>query len=93
MVGPAKALELALNDPELDARAALDAGLVSEVVPADQLLTRTREKAEKLAAKAPHYVRMAKSLLHESIEHSSPPCRLERHGSRTAWPRRICAEE
>ena len=81
VVGPAKALELALNDPNLDARAALDAGLVSEVVPADQLLTRTHEKAEKLAANAPHYVRMAKSLLHESIEHSlTDHLQLERHG-------------
>jgi 2-(1,2-epoxy-1,2-dihydrophenyl)acetyl-CoA isomerase len=81
VVGPAKAMELALNDPNLDARAALDAGLVSEVVPADQLLTRTREVAEKLAAKAPHYVRMAKSLLHESIEHSlTDHLQLERHG-------------
>jgi 2-(1,2-epoxy-1,2-dihydrophenyl)acetyl-CoA isomerase len=81
VVGPAKALELALSDPNLDARAALDAGLVSEVVPADQLLNRAREKAEKLAAKAPHYVRMAKSLLHESIEHSlTDHLQLERHG-------------
>jgi 2-(1,2-epoxy-1,2-dihydrophenyl)acetyl-CoA isomerase len=81
VVGPAKALELALNDPNLDANAALEAGLVSEVVPADQLLTRAREKAEKLAAKAPYYVRMAKRLLHESIENSlNDHLQLERHG-------------
>ena len=81
VVGPAKALELALNDPNLDAQAALDAGLVSEVVPADQLQTRVREKAEKLAAMAPHYVRMAKRLLHESIENSiTDHLQLERHG-------------
>jgi 2-(1,2-epoxy-1,2-dihydrophenyl)acetyl-CoA isomerase len=81
VVGPAKALELALNDPNLDANAALEAGLVSEVVPADQLLTRAREKAEKLATKAPYYVRMTKLLLHESIEHSlNDHLQLERHG-------------
>jgi 2-(1,2-epoxy-1,2-dihydrophenyl)acetyl-CoA isomerase len=81
VVGPAKALELALNDPNLDARAALEAGLVTEVVPADELLSRAREKAEKLAAKAPYYVRMAKSLLHESIENSlTDHLQLERHG-------------
>ncbi len=81
VVGPAKALELALNDPNLDANAALEAGLVSEVVPADQLLTRAREKAEKLAAKAPYYVRMTKRLLHESIENSiNDHLQLERHG-------------
>ncbi len=51
------------------------------MVPADQLLARAREKAEKLAAKAPYYVRMAKRLLHESIEHSlTDHLQLERHG-------------
>jgi 2-(1,2-epoxy-1,2-dihydrophenyl)acetyl-CoA isomerase len=81
VVGPAKALELALNDPNLDANSALEAGLVSEVVPADQLLTRAREKAEKLAAKAPYYVRTAKRLLNQSIENSiNDHLQLERHG-------------
>jgi 2-(1,2-epoxy-1,2-dihydrophenyl)acetyl-CoA isomerase len=81
VVGPSKALELALNDPNLDAKAALETDLVSEVVPADQLMPRAREKAEKLAAKAPHYVRMAKALLHESIENSlTDHLQLERHG-------------
>jgi 2-(1,2-epoxy-1,2-dihydrophenyl)acetyl-CoA isomerase len=81
VVGPAKALELALNDPNLDARAALEAGLVSEVVPPDELMPRASEKAEKLAQKAPHYARMAKKLLHESIEHSlTDHLQLERHG-------------
>ena len=81
VVGPAKALELALNDPNLDAKAALEAGLVSEVVPADELLPRARDKAEKLAAKAPYYVRTAKRLLHESIENSiNDHLQLERHG-------------
>jgi 2-(1,2-epoxy-1,2-dihydrophenyl)acetyl-CoA isomerase len=81
VVGPGKALELALNDPNLDANAALEAGLVSEVVPAGELLHRAREKAEKLAAKAPYYVRTAKRLLHESIEHSlTDHLQLERHG-------------
>ena len=81
VVGPAKALELALNDPNLDAQAALDAGLVSEVVPAEDLMARAGAKAEKLARKAPHYVRMAKRLLHESIENSlTDHLQLERHG-------------
>ena len=81
VVGPSKALELALNDPNLDANAALEAGLVSEVVPADELMPRAREKAEKLSKMAPHYVRTAKRLLHESIEHSlTDHLQLERHG-------------
>ncbi len=81
VVGPAKALELALNDPNLDAKTALEEGLVSEVVPAGELISRAREKAAKLAEKAPHYVRMAKLLLHESIENSlNDHLQLERHG-------------
>ena len=49
--------------------------------PPTQLLDRAREKAEKLAAKAPYYVRMTKRLLHESIEHSiNDHLQLERHG-------------
>jgi 2-(1,2-epoxy-1,2-dihydrophenyl)acetyl-CoA isomerase len=81
VVGPAKALELALNDPNLDANSAREAGLVSEVVPADQLAGLAREKAEKLAAKAPYYVRTTKHLLHRSIENSiNDHLQLERHG-------------
>src|SRR5215216_2910870 len=63
MVGPSKAIELLLNDPLLSAEAARDMGIVAEVVPAADLMKRAREKAEKLAAKAPHYVRMCKRLV------------------------------
>jgi 2-(1,2-epoxy-1,2-dihydrophenyl)acetyl-CoA isomerase len=81
VVGPSKALELLLNDPNLDANAALEAGLVSEVVPADALIERANEKARKLAAKAPHYVRMAKRLVAVSLENGiEEHLQLERHG-------------
>ena len=81
VIGPAKALELLLNDPLLNADQALEAGIVSKVVPADQLLTEAREKAEKLAAKAPHYVRMAKLLVGESLDNSlTDHLQIERHG-------------
>jgi enoyl-CoA hydratase/carnithine racemase len=80
-VGPSKALELLINDPLLSAQEALEDGLVSEVVPADELDGRTREKAEKLAAKAPHYVRMCKQLIASSLDHSlEEHLQLERHG-------------
>jgi 2-(1,2-epoxy-1,2-dihydrophenyl)acetyl-CoA isomerase len=81
VVGPSKALELLLNDPNLNAEAALEAGLVSEVVPADSLVERANDKAAKLAAKAPHYVRMAKRLVAVSLENSiEEHLQLERHG-------------
>ncbi|MGH2975303.1 MAG: enoyl-CoA hydratase/isomerase family protein, partial [Solirubrobacterales bacterium] len=68
VVGPSRALELLLNDPNLKAEDALAERLVAEVVPAGELMDRARAKAEKLAAKAPYYVRMAKRLVGQSIE-------------------------
>jgi enoyl-CoA hydratase/carnithine racemase len=80
-VGPAKALELLLNDPLLSAEQALEMGIVSKVVGPDELLAEARAKTEKLAAKAPHYVRMAKQLIGLSIENSlTDHLQLERHG-------------
>jgi 2-(1,2-epoxy-1,2-dihydrophenyl)acetyl-CoA isomerase len=81
VVGPAKALELLLNDPNLSAQAALDEGLVSEVVPAGELADRAAAKARKLAAKAPHYVRTSKALVGQSLDNSlADHLQLERHG-------------
>ncbi len=81
VVGPAKALELLLDDPNLKAPDALAMGLVSEVVPDDDLLDRARERAAKLAGLAPHYVKMAKSLVNTSLDHTiTEHLQLERHG-------------
>ncbi len=81
VIGPSKALELLLNDPNLTAQDALEAGLISEVVPADALMERANEKAAKLAAKAPHYIRMAKQLVAVSLENTlAEHLQLERHG-------------
>jgi len=81
VVGPSKALELLLEDPNLKAEAAQELGLVSEVVEPDELAEAARAKAEKLAKMAPHYVRMAKQLVGVSIENSiTEHLQLERHG-------------
>jgi Enoyl-CoA hydratase/carnithine racemase len=81
VIGPSKALELLLNDPNLTAQDALEAGLISEVVPAGALIERANEKAAKLAAKAPHYIRMAKQLVAVSLENTlAEHLQLERHG-------------
>jgi 2-(1,2-epoxy-1,2-dihydrophenyl)acetyl-CoA isomerase len=81
VVGPSRAIEILLNDPNLTAEAALEEKLVAEVVPADQLMDRAREKAAKLGAKAPYYVRMAKQLVHTSLDHSlTEHLQFERHG-------------
>jgi 2-(1,2-epoxy-1,2-dihydrophenyl)acetyl-CoA isomerase len=81
VVGPTKALELLLDDPNLPAAEALKMGLVTEVVPGDQVLDRARERAAKLAKLAPHYVKMAKSLVGVSLENGiADHLQLERHG-------------
>ena len=81
VVGPARALELLLEDPILSAEQARNEGLVTEVVPADGLLDAARARAEELAARAPHYVRMSKLLVSRSLENSlAEHLQLERHG-------------
>jgi 2-(1,2-epoxy-1,2-dihydrophenyl)acetyl-CoA isomerase len=81
IVGPSRALEIFLEDPNLTAADALEEGLVSEVIPPDELIDAARAKAEKLAAMAPHYVKMAKRLCGVSIENSiNDHLQLERHG-------------
>jgi enoyl-CoA hydratase/carnithine racemase len=81
VVGPARALEILLDDPNMTAAEALEEGIVSEVVPADELAARARAKAEQWAAMSPHYVRMAKKLVGVSIENSiNDHLQLERHG-------------
>jgi 2-(1,2-epoxy-1,2-dihydrophenyl)acetyl-CoA isomerase len=81
VVGPARAIELLLEDPILNADQARAEGIVTEVVPADRLLETARERAAELAARAPHYVRMAKLLVSRSLENSlTDHLQLERHG-------------
>jgi 2-(1,2-epoxy-1,2-dihydrophenyl)acetyl-CoA isomerase len=81
VVGPSKALELMLTDPLLNAEQAHELGIVSEVVPAEKLLDAARAKAGELAAKAPHYVRMSKTLIAQSLDNTlADHLQLERHG-------------
>jgi enoyl-CoA hydratase/carnithine racemase len=81
VVGPARALELLLNDPLMSAAQARDEGIVAEVVPADELMDAARERAAELAKRAPHYVRMSKLLVSRSLENTLPDhLQLERHG-------------
>jgi 2-(1,2-epoxy-1,2-dihydrophenyl)acetyl-CoA isomerase len=81
VVGPDKALQLLLDDPLLSADAALELGIVSKIVAPDELLDAAREKAAKLGSKAPHYVRMAKLLIGQSLDNSlTEHLQVERHG-------------
>ena len=81
VVGPSKALEILLEDPNMSAPEAKELGLVREVVEPDELMASARALADELAKKAPHYVRMAKYLCGVSIENSiNDHLQLERHG-------------
>jgi enoyl-CoA hydratase/carnithine racemase len=81
VVGPARALQLLLEDPLMNAPQAREEGIVSDVVPADKLMDVARERAGELAAKAPHYVRMSKLLVARSLENTlADHLQLERHG-------------
>ena len=81
VVGPARALELLLEDPILSAEQAREEGIVTEVVPADRLRDAARERAATLAKRAPHYVRMSKLLVSQSLENGlTEHLQLERHG-------------
>lgn len=81
VIGPAAACELMLEDPNLTAADALERGLVSEVVAADELLSAAGARAAELAAKSPHYQRMVKRLVWESLDNSlADHLQVERHG-------------
>jgi 2-(1,2-epoxy-1,2-dihydrophenyl)acetyl-CoA isomerase len=81
VVGQARALELLLHDPLLSAAEAREEGIVAEVVPADRLMEVAKDRAEELAAKAPHYVRMSKLLIGQSLENPlADHLQVERHG-------------
>jgi enoyl-CoA hydratase/carnithine racemase len=66
VVGAARAAEMVLTGDRVDAETALAWGLVSKVVPADELLSEARALAERIAVNPPQAVRMAKKLLRES---------------------------
>ena len=80
VVGPSRALEILINDPNIKPEDALADRLVTEVVPADELMDRAREKAAKLATKSPYYIRNAKKLIHGSLDHTiTEHLQIERH--------------
>jgi 2-(1,2-epoxy-1,2-dihydrophenyl)acetyl-CoA isomerase len=67
LVGPAKAAELALIGDAVDAAEALRIGLVSRVVPGDQLLAEARALAGRLADGAPLALALTKTALDRSL--------------------------
>jgi enoyl-CoA hydratase/carnithine racemase len=69
-VGMSKAAEMAFTGEALNAQQALACGLVSRVVPSDQLMVEARALANKIAANPGGVLRMTKRLLREGQQSS-----------------------
>ncbi len=70
IIGMARASQLLYTGDVIDAVTAREWGLVSEVVPADQLLARAHEVADKICVQAPDVLRMTKQLLRHGMSSS-----------------------
>jgi enoyl-CoA hydratase/carnithine racemase len=64
-IGMSRAAEMLFTGDVIDAQTAVAWGLVSRVVPADQLLQEAVALANKIAIQPPHALRLAKSLLRQ----------------------------
>jgi enoyl-CoA hydratase/carnithine racemase len=76
IVGTSMAAELTYTGETLDAQRALACGLVSRVVPHEQLLPTARALAARIAGNPPQALRLSKRLLRES-QHARLPDILE----------------
>lgn len=65
VVGMSRACEMAFTGEPVDARKALDWGMVSEVTAPDELMDRAIKLAERIAVNPPRALRMTKKLLKE----------------------------
>ena len=65
-IGYERAAEMTLTGDRIDAETALAWGMVSRVVPHNELLSAATELAERITKNPPHALRMAKRLLQES---------------------------
>lgn len=72
VIGMAKASQMALTGDMLDAKTALDWGLVSEIVEESELLDRALSVAHSIASNPPLAVRATKKLLRQSEKLTLP---------------------
>jgi 2-(1,2-epoxy-1,2-dihydrophenyl)acetyl-CoA isomerase len=67
IIGASKALEMLLADPSLDAKQAASLGLLSEIVPADQLLERTNRVARRVVKGSKTSIAGSKALINDAL--------------------------
>ncbi len=80
IVGLSKACELVFSGEIIDAQEMLKIGLVSQVVPDDQLMPAAMEMAKKMQRGAPLAVQMAKQLMYMGLERN-----MEAHWEATRY--------
>ncbi|MDK2888042.1 MAG: 2-(1,2-epoxy,2-dihydrophenyl)acetyl-CoA isomerase [Thermoanaerobacter sp.] len=68
IVGLGRAMDLCLTARTITAREALEMGLVSRVVPDDQLMPAAMELARDLASKKEHAIRMTREMLYRHLD-------------------------
>jgi enoyl-CoA hydratase/carnithine racemase len=68
LIGQGRALHLLLTGEQISAVEALDMGLVTKVVPSDDLLTTGRELANKFLSCGPHALTYVKRAVYEGAE-------------------------
>ncbi|MBW2621814.1 MAG: enoyl-CoA hydratase/isomerase family protein [Deltaproteobacteria bacterium] len=68
IAGLGKALDMLLTNRWIDAREALETGLVNKVVAPDQLLPEAEEMARKIASKDPRVIRSAKQAVRRGLD-------------------------
>jgi len=83
VVGRARANEMAFTGEPVDAQTALEWGMVSRVVPAEELMTAANDLARRVAANPPTALRMTKKLIKEG-EHTQLETLLEASASMQA---------
>lgn len=81
IVGIANALELSLTGRTIDAHEALRFGLVSRVVPHEQLMDEAMALSEEIAANPTDQVRDAKRLMHRNMAETDTTAVVRREGA------------
>lgn len=80
LIGLARAKELLFTADEVDARKALDLGMINKVVPHEELMPATMELAQRLANGPTRAIGMLKNMLNRSFE-SDLACALDREAA------------